>query len=576
MEIFLVALAGLSVLVLAAMFSRRTGIAAPLLLLALGITVGLTPALPDVELGPEVILVGVLPPLLYASSAQMPLVDLRRNIRMIVWLSVVMVILTALVVGTVVHLVFPQIPFALAVALGAVVSPTDAVAATAIGKRLGLPHRLMTVLEGESLFNDAAALVTLRTAVAALAASFSFWEAAGRFAWATVGGIAVGWLVGHAAVAVRSRLGDPVLTTTVSFAVPWISFFPAEEIGASGIIAVVVTGLVAGHRGRTRLTASERATEATTWASVNFVLENAVFLVMGMGITALVEDSRADGGFEDLLGLVALVFLLLGVLRVVGVAVPLTWQRLRVTPDRATRLRERLSLASERMREMQEQERIDAARVAEWNRHLDVTRADLEFLQREPITRRGGAVLAWAGMRGVVTLAAAQTIDTHVHGVPTPYRSTIILAAFLIAVASLAVFGGTLPWLIRRLGFEPPSPKDRRAELLALMNDLGTEVADVLGPLGEQTLDGEPLDPAVVTLVRERFGPLMTPLERTATLAGTRPGVREQTWRVQRRYLEELRAALSHEQVVGAYSTQALDDAQRILDQQEQRLDALR
>lgn len=575
MEIFLVALAGLTVLVLAAMFSRRTGIAAPLLLLALGIAVGITPALPNAELDPEIILVGVLPPLLYASSSQMPLVDLRRNIRMIVWLSVVMVIVTALAVGAVVHFVFPQIPFALAVALGAVVSPTDAVAATAIGKRLGLPHRLMTVLEGESLFNDAAALVTLRTAVAALAASFSFWEAAGRFAWATAAGVAVGWLVGIAAVAVRSRLGDPVLTTTVSFAVPWIAFFPAEEIGASGIIAVVVTGLIAGHRGRTRLSATERATEATTWASVNFVLENAVFLVMGLEVAGLVEDSHADGGFDNLLGLCALVFALLGILRVVGVAIPLLWQRVRTGPDRATRLRERLSAKTEHLRELEEQKQIDAARIAEWNRHLDVRRADLEFDEREPITRRGGVVLAWAGMRGVVTLAAAQTIDTHIAGAPTPYRSTIILTAFLVAVASLAVFGGTLPWLIRRLRFEPPSPKDRQAELVALMNDLGAEVTDVLGPLGEQTLDGKPLDPAVVQLVKARFGPLMKPLAQQAAAPRPQAGVREQTMRVQRRYLDELRAALAHEQVVGAYSTQALNDAQKILDQQEQRLDAM-
>ncbi|GAB47680.1 cation:proton antiporter [Mobilicoccus pelagius] len=575
MEIFLVALAGLTVLVLAAMFSRRTGIAAPLLLLALGIAAGVTPALPNVELAPEVTLAGVLPPLLYASSSQMPLVDLRRNLRMISWLGVVMVLVTALVVGGVVHLVFPEIPFALAVALGAVVSPTDAVAATAIGKRLGLPHRLMTVLEGESLFNDAAALVTLRTAVAALAASFSFWQAAGTFVWASTVGVAVGLLVGVAAVGVRSRLGDPVLTTTVSFAVPWIAFFPAEEVGASGIIAVVVAGLVAGHRGRTRLSATERATEATTWASVNFVLENAVFLVMGLAVAGLVEDSRADGGFDHLVELCVLVFVLLGVLRVVGVGVPLVWQRLRLHPERRTRLRERLSLANERVRELEEQQRLDEDRVAEWNRYLDVRRADLDFAEREPVTRRGGVVLAWAGMRGVVTLAAAQTIDTHVAGAPTPYRSTIVLVAFLVAVASLVIFGGTLPWVIRRLQFEPPSAHDQRAELFALMNDLGAEATAVLGPLSEQRLDGEPLDPAVAELVRRRFGPLMKPLEDAADLPRSRPGVREQTMRVQRRYLDELRAALTHEQAVGAYSTQALTHAQRLLDEQEQRFDAM-
>ena len=133
-----------------------------------------------------------------------------------------------------------------------------------------------------------------------------------------------------------------------------------------------------------------------------------------------------------------------------------------------------------RLRELQEQERIDADRAAEWNRHFDVTRADLEFAEKEPITRRGGVVLAWAGMRGVVTLAAAQSIDVHINGAPTPYRSTIILVAFVVAVASLLIFGGTLPWVIRRLNFKAPSPTDQRAELFALMSDLGAEAADVV------------------------------------------------------------------------------------------------
>lgn len=180
-HIFVFLAAGLMAVIFAAKSSARTGIAPPLLLLCLGIAASFPSFIPDVELDPELVLAGFLPPLLFSTASNMPVVDLRRNAGMIIWLSMAMVVLPAIVIGAVIHLVFPEISIALAIALGAVVAPIDAVAATSIGKRLGLPPRLMAVLEGESLFNDASALVTLRTALAALAGSFSLWEAAGSF-----------------------------------------------------------------------------------------------------------------------------------------------------------------------------------------------------------------------------------------------------------------------------------------------------------------------------------------------------------------------------------------------------------
>jgi len=181
-------------MIAASVFARRTGVAAPLLLVALGIGASYLPGTPEIHIEPEIILAGVLPPLLYASAVQLPVLDVRRNFGLISWLSVVMVIVSALVIGALVHALFPSISFALATALGAVVSPTDAVAATAIGHRVGLPPRLMTVLEGESLVNDASALVVLRTAVAALAVTthFSLGHTVLDFAWAVVGAIVIG------------------------------------------------------------------------------------------------------------------------------------------------------------------------------------------------------------------------------------------------------------------------------------------------------------------------------------------------------------------------------------------------
>lgn len=567
-EIFLVLLVGLTVLIGAALFSRRTGVAAPLLLLAVGIGASLVPSIPNLRLEPEWILSGVLPPLLYASSVQMPVVDLRRNFHMITWLSIVMVIVGAVVIGLAVHAIVPAVPLPLAVALGAVVSPTDAVAATAIGKRLGLPPRIMTVLEGESLFNDAAALVTLSTATAALGASFSPGHAVGEFLWASVGGAAIGYGVGRLVVAVRQLLGDPVLTTAVSFAVPWIAFFAAEELHASGVLSVVVAGITSGHLGRLRLSAVERSTESITWATVNFLLENAVFLVMGLQISLLIDGSRADGGLQHVIPLTAVTFLVMVLVRVVAIAVPLTWQRLR--PDRTTRWRERLSAYAERLREYEEQEQIDTRRAELVHRRLDQNRADLEFVESEPITRRGGVVLAWAGMRGVVTLAAAQTIPEVAGGHNTPYRSSTVLVAFAVAVVSLVVFGGTLPWVIRKLRFRAPSPGDERAEFIDLMSSLTDAVVGRIGTLTDQRINGKPVSEQVATSVQQRFAPLLA--GRQEEIRRSEPDLREQSATLQRRYLTEFRLALAEEQTIGAYSTQTLNAAQRLLDREEQRL----
>src|SRR6188472_2476546 len=185
-------------IVVAAVLSRRTGIATPLVLLVVGIVFSLVPGTPTFELEPDWILLGALPPLLYATAVQVPVIDLRRSLGMITWLSV------TLVVGAVVHLVVPDVSFAAGVALGAVVSPTDAVAATAIGKRLGLPHRLMTVLEGESLFNDASALVVLRTALLAITAGFSLGDAVLDFVRAVALAVLIGYVVGRSTVWLRS------------------------------------------------------------------------------------------------------------------------------------------------------------------------------------------------------------------------------------------------------------------------------------------------------------------------------------------------------------------------------------
>lgn len=564
-ELLLLSAGALTIIIAAAVLSQRTGIAAPLLLLALGIGASYVPAMPEVAIDPELILAGVLPPLLYASAVRMPIIDFRRNFAIIGWLSVGLVVTSAIVIGVVVHWAFPQIPLALGIALGAVLSPTDAVAATAIGKRLGLPPRLMTVLEGESLVNDASALVVLRASLGVVTlGTFSIGQTLGAFAWAVLGAVLVGLLVGWLTVLLRQRLDDPVLNTTISFAVPFLAYFPVEEIGGSGVLGVVVAGLATGHLGTRRFSAHDRHNEATNWATINFLLESGVFLLMGLQLPGLVERAGGEKGVEHVWLLVALLVALLVVLRFVGVAAPLLLLRY----GRAGR-RERVDAWVEEVG--QKLDGYEAAtetqeiRLDRMRRRLARTSADAAFAKREPITRKGGLVIAWAGMRGVVTLAAAQSIP---HG--TEHRATLVLAAFLVAVITLVGFGGTLPALIRRMGFTVKPVGRRNAELTQLMTQLGERTVESVGPMSEIVIDGEPLDPELAEWISRRFIPLL--MGTSAALKQRKPDSWEKSLIVQRRYLAAMQEALWAERSIGAYSSATYAAAQALLDREERRM----
>lgn len=209
-EIELIAVGAVLLVVATAILAGRIGVAAPLLLTVLGVGIGYLPFVPLIEVEPEIVLLVVLPPLLYAAAVNLPLVDFQRNFRPIAGLSVVLVLISAVVIGLLVNALVPSIPLPVGIALGAVVSPTDAVAATSIGKKLGMPPRLVAILEGESLVNDATSLVLLKTALAAVAASFTFWTSALTFSYAVAAAIAIGLVVGVITVWIRSKLSNPV------------------------------------------------------------------------------------------------------------------------------------------------------------------------------------------------------------------------------------------------------------------------------------------------------------------------------------------------------------------------------
>jgi len=243
--------------------SRRYGQSAPLVLVSVGFVASYLPFVTSPELTPELVLLGLLPPLLYAAAIRTSLIDFRRNKRPILLLSVGLVVFTTVGVGLLVWWLLPVELWA-ALALGAVVAPPDAVAATAIARRAGMPRRVVTVLEGESLVNDATALVSLRTALAAAAGTVTAWQIAADFAVSALGGIAVGVVVAFVVGKLRRRIDDPLIDVAVSLLTPWLAYLPAEEIRASGVLAVVVAGLLLGHRSPVIQSASSRVFERTT------------------------------------------------------------------------------------------------------------------------------------------------------------------------------------------------------------------------------------------------------------------------------------------------------------------------
>ncbi len=273
----------------------RFGWPTPLVLVVVGAGASYLPHVPEVQLDADVVLFAVLPPLLYATTARTSLFDFRHNKASIVAMSVVLVVFTTLVVGAVTWLLLPGVAVAAALALGAVVAPPDAIAASALGRRLGLPRRVGMLLEHESLVNDAAALIALSVAVSALTTSPSAPEVALDFVWAVVGAVLVGGLVAAVLAVLRARLRDPVLDTLVSFVAPYLAFLPAEELHASGVLATVVTGLALAQLSPRIQTAGARVTEAITWRTVSFVLENAVFLLIGLQLPGLLAGAGDSG-----------------------------------------------------------------------------------------------------------------------------------------------------------------------------------------------------------------------------------------------------------------------------------------
>ncbi len=576
MDYALVAIAGIVAIVAAAAWGPRLGVAAPLILVVLGVGYSLIPGVPPIDVEPDLILLGVLPPLLYAAAITVPFVDFRRNLSTIGVLSVVLVVVSALVTGFVLFMLLPDLNLAAAIALGAVISPTDVVAATSIAKRMGLPARLVSILEGEGLVNDATALVMLRTAIAATAMTASgaevvAWNALGAFFYAVFVAIAIGVVVGIAATWVRKRLDNPMLDTAISFAVPFIAFIPAEELHGSGVIAVVTAGLYCGHQSAKMLTAQSRISERFNWRTVQFVLENGVFLLMGAQISTIVREIDQEKlPITDAVLLGLLMTVLLIVIRYLLV-VPLVFA-MRAREQRYDEQQTMLARGLERVQAMVGRGDRFERRRAGVERRIDRRRNDIAQLRAEGLGWRGGIVLGWAGMRGVVTLAAAQSLPRG-----TPYYEQLVLIAFVVAVTTLLVQGGTLPLVIRLTGVRGSDRVADRRELASLLEVMSTTATAFLDR--EQVLiDGEPVAPEIVERVRQdALIAVESAWERAdhADEEALRQAPHQQYRLLRREVLAAERDVLLEARARGAYPSRIVQRAQTLLDLEEARLEQI-
>ena len=407
-----------------AVVAQRLAIPYPILLVLGGLVLGFVPGLPKVELDPELVFVLFLPPLLTSAAWNTSWRDFRFNLRPILLLAIGLVLVTTSAVAVVAHMAIAELTWPTAFVLGAIISPPDAVAATAITQRLSVPRRIVTILEGESLINDATGLVAYRFAVAAVVTGmFSFWEASLRFFLMGIGGVLIGLATGWLVVWIHSLMDDALVEITSTILMGFVTYLLAEHLGVSGVLAVVTLGLYHGRRSAEVLTPRTRIQAIAVWEIIVFVLNGLIFILIGLQLPSIVEEISeyslaAVIGYGVLVSAVAIVVRLLWVFP--AAYIPRMLSR---------RLRERDPYPS-------------------WQTLL---------------------LIGWTGMRGVVSLAAALALPLTIeNGTPFPGRDLIIFLTFCVILVTLVFQGLTLPTLIR---------------WFKIVGDVGTEREEMEGRL---------------------------------------------------------------------------------------------
>jgi CPA1 family monovalent cation:H+ antiporter len=500
----------------------------PIVLVIGGLLLGLVPGIPQLELDPDLVLLIFLPPLLYSGAFFADLQALRSDLRTISLLSIGLVLATTTAVGLLAHLVI-GLPVAVSFALGAIVAPTDAIAATSILRRLGVPRRLVNVLEGESLLNDATALVAYKVAVAAaVGGGFTLAEAGLRFLGVAAGGIAIGLVVGWLIAEIRRRVDDPMTEVTISLFTGYAAFLPADELGVSGVLAAVTAGVYLGWRAPELTSPETRLQSYSLWTILIFLLNATLFVLIGLQLPVIVEGLRESGiDAWQAIGYAALTCAAVVVVRFAwGFGVTMLIRTLDRRP-------------SQRARRVSWQYRV---------------------------------VAGWAGMRGAVSLAAALALPLRTDaGAPLPDRALILFITFAVILFTLVGEGLTLPLVIRALGVHEDGDEEEHEEVRARL--LASSAA--LDRLEE--LEGEEwTNPETVTRVRALYEFRRRRFKVRAGKIADEDGIEDRSLSYQR-LMHEIytaqRTALVELRDRGEASVDVLRRVERELDLEESRLE---
>ncbi|MGV3559577.1 Na+/H+ antiporter [Larkinella arboricola] len=510
----------------------------PILLVASGLLIGFVPFLPNLALDPDVALVIFLPPLLYDAASKTSWQEFTHSIRPITTLAVTLVFFTTTAVAIAAYYVIPGFSWPLAFVLGAIVSPPDAVAANSIIKGLGLNKRVIAILEGESLLNDASALIAYRYAVAAvMTGSFVLWQASLQFLFVAGGGMLIGGVLGWLLALVLRRISSATIQTSLTLLAPYLAFLAAEHVHTSGILAVVCTGLLITRRAPEVFSPQARLESRAVWDTTIFLLEGIVFILIGLQLPAIVEGLR--GYTVEQLALYSVA------VSVVTIVIRILWVFFSTYYPRLL------------------------GRSASTNG----TASDPNKQPNE-IDWRNVLIVAWTGTRGVISLATALALPlTLANGQLFPQRPLILFLAFVVILVTLVLQGLTLPLLVRLLGVKPQNEQAREAQSLELL--LASRALKYLERDFPMPLSGghkQALIRRYQLLVTE-LGATLNEAEPASNPAGDHSSVNEM--RTAERTLSEYQQALLVELArENRFSDDVLRAAERRLDLEMARLDA--
>ena len=432
MEDFKIVVFIMAILISLTAIANKRKLPYPILLVAAGLVIGFVPQLPDLALDPEVVFVIILPPLLYDAASKTSWHEFRTSIRPISALAITLVFFTTTAVAVTAHYFIPGFSWPLAFVLGAVVSPPDAVAASGIIKGLGLNKKVITILEGESLVNDASALIAYRYAVTAVATgTFVFWKAGLEFLLIASVGILIGIATGYLFVLAHKKIeNNPVVETSFTLLAPYVAYLAAEQFHMSGVLAVVSTGLVIAWRAPEVFSYQARMRTRVLWDTLIFLLHGFVFILIGLQLPSIIKDVDRYP-FWEMLGYGLLISFVTIVVRIIWVFAGAYWQN--------------------------------------FFRKKKNSAGDLPVNDYDDNTWKNVLVVAWTGTRGVISLAAALALPLMLqNGTHFPKRYSIIFFAFVVIFVTLVVQGLSLPLLIRWLKIKPQDNTDAEEKELQL------------------------------------------------------------------------------------------------------------